>query len=147
MDIRTTPVPAQNAVLADGPYIAASPAPFRALDHAKEASIARMTAGLSPTALALAVADWRIHVAAAPGKQLELASLALLNARRVADYMAHAFLGLYAASLVEPSRGDDRFHADVWQTGALSALATDVSFRRTMVEHRHPRRAGHNASP
>ncbi len=116
MDIRTRPVPARNAVLPDGADIAASTAPFRALDHAKEASIARMTAGLSPAALALAVADWRIHLAAAPGKQMELASLALLNARRVVDYMVHASLGLYATPLVEASPGDGRFCAEAWQT-------------------------------
>nr|WP_235429597.1 alpha/beta fold hydrolase [Paraburkholderia fungorum] len=75
-----------------------------------------MTAGLSPAALALAFSDWLIHLAAAPGKQLELASCSLSNMRRIVDYMAHTSLGQYAAPLTEPLPGDERFRADVWQT-------------------------------
>src|SRR6476660_390942 len=59
--------------------------PLRSLDHAKEAWIARATGGLSPAALALAFSYWFMHLLAAPGKQLELASLAMLQAREFAE--------------------------------------------------------------
>src|SRR3546814_15912637 len=45
---------------------------YRAIDRTREALSARMTGGLSPTALALALFDWSLHLASAPGKRLEL---------------------------------------------------------------------------
>lgn len=83
--------------------------PFRSLDHAKEAWIARATGGLSPAALALAFSDWFIHLLAAPGKQLELASLAVRQARQFAE----AACG--AAPLESAGSHDDRFKAAAWQ--------------------------------
>jgi polyhydroxyalkanoate synthase len=35
---------------------------FRALDYTKEAGIARLTAGLSPAALSLALSDWLVLI-------------------------------------------------------------------------------------
>ncbi|MBN3848826.1 alpha/beta fold hydrolase [Paraburkholderia sp. Ac-20342] len=116
MDTRFRPVSAAVQAAPNTPPIAASAAPFRALDHAKEAFIARLSGGLSPVALALAWADWLIHLAAAPGKQLELASLGIQDAKRIADYMIQASRGEYAPPLAEPAPEDRRFRADVWQT-------------------------------
>jgi polyhydroxyalkanoate synthase len=90
--------------------------PFRALDHTKEAAIARLTGGLSPAALSLAVADWFIHLAAAPGKRAELASLYAANGRAIRDYMFRSLTGAAASTLAEPAIADHRFRADVWQT-------------------------------
>ncbi|WP_179744849.1 poly-beta-hydroxybutyrate polymerase N-terminal domain-containing protein [Paraburkholderia bryophila] len=70
--------------------------PFRDLDHAREALIARLTAGLSPAALRAALADWLIHLAAAPGKQLELASLWAAHARSLCAYLGQIGLGQHA---------------------------------------------------
>lgn len=83
--------------------------PFRSLDHAKEAWIARGTGGLSPAALALAFSDWFIHLLAAPGKQLELASLAVRQGRQFAEAAGGA------APLEPMGPGDDRFAAAAWQ--------------------------------
>ena len=47
------------------------------LDHAVHASLARFTGGLSPAALAEAYADWAVHLAISPGKQVELAAKAV----------------------------------------------------------------------
>nr|WP_276314355.1 alpha/beta fold hydrolase [Paraburkholderia phosphatilytica] len=91
-------------------------APYRALDHAKEAMIARLTGGLSPAALGAAFSDWLIHLLAAPGKQLELATLAARNAAHVAGYATSVARGEYAVPLAERSPGDHRFTADAWQT-------------------------------
>ncbi|MGN6667194.1 MAG: PHA/PHB synthase family protein [Trinickia sp.] len=83
--------------------------PFRSLDHAKEAWIARATGGLSPAALALAFADWSIHLLAAPGKQLELAALAVRQFRQLLE-------SAYGAVPLEPTLpSDDRFSAPAWQ--------------------------------
>jgi hypothetical protein len=48
-------------------------------DRMAHAYSARATAGLSPAALALAFGDWAMHLAAAPGKQTELARKAALS--------------------------------------------------------------------
>ncbi|EIF35165.1 poly(3-hydroxyalkanoate) synthetase [Burkholderia sp. Ch1-1] len=120
MDTRSKPARAEpraeHHAAPDSSAVSDSAAPFRELDHAKEAMIARLTAGLSPASLGAALSDWFIHLAAAPGKQLELASLCALNTRRIADYLTHVSSGIYAPVLAEPSSKDDRFRADVWQT-------------------------------
>ncbi|RDU99337.1 PHA/PHB synthase family protein [Trinickia dinghuensis] len=84
--------------------------PFRALDHAKEAWIARATGGLSPAALALAFADWFIHLLAAPGKQWQLAALTVDQARQLFEY------GCGAVRREPAPPSDDRFRASAWQT-------------------------------
>ena len=47
------------------------------VDRAVRAGIARLTGGLAPSALAGAFFDWAVHLAASPGKQLELAGQAI----------------------------------------------------------------------
>ncbi|WP_429284393.1 poly-beta-hydroxybutyrate polymerase N-terminal domain-containing protein [Paraburkholderia sp. GAS41] len=74
----------------DRTAVSAATESFRARDHAKEAMIARMAGGLSPASLRAALADWLIHLAAAPGKQLELASLCAQNAQRITECMVHS---------------------------------------------------------
>ena len=49
----------------------AIPAP-EALDRALHAVAARFTGGLSPAAISLAFADWLLHLATSPGKQMAL---------------------------------------------------------------------------
>ncbi|CAB3751135.1 PHA/PHB synthase family protein [Paraburkholderia solisilvae] len=91
------------------------PNPYRTLDYAKEALIARMTGGLSPAALTLALADWLIHLAAAPGKRMELAALALEQARALLAYGWPSY-ALPGATPPEPVSSDDRrFTSPSWQ--------------------------------
>ncbi|MFP3563299.1 PHA/PHB synthase family protein [Paraburkholderia sp. SIMBA_030] len=115
MDIRTRAVGTALPTAAGGAAPSLDGKTFRDLDHAKEALIARMTAGLSPAALGAALSDWLIHLAVAPGKQLELASLCVSNVRRLAEYLAQLALGQPAPRLAEPSPADHRFRAEAWQ--------------------------------
>jgi polyhydroxyalkanoate synthase len=92
-----------------------SASPFRALDHAKEALIAHTTAGLSPAALTLALADWFVHLLAAPGKRLELASLAAGQAGQLVDYAASCALGRETPAATPALPGDERFASPLWQ--------------------------------
>ena len=46
------------------------------LDELVHAELSKMSMGLSPISLALAYADWAMHLSASPGKQLALAQLA-----------------------------------------------------------------------
>jgi polyhydroxyalkanoate synthase len=116
MDTRSRMVPTDNEALSQAPLALHSVDAFRALDHTKEAAVARLTGGLSPAALSLAVADWLIHLSSAPGKRLQLAALAVANARRIGDYMLRSALGGAASALTAPAPEDHRFRADAWQT-------------------------------
>ncbi|MBZ0217443.1 MAG: alpha/beta fold hydrolase, partial [Fimbriimonadaceae bacterium] len=86
------------------------------LDHATHASLARLTAGLSPAALLEAYFDWLIHIAGAPGKRLELAEKAVTKAQHYAKYAmtcAHKTDG--DDLCIEPLAQDDRFSHKAWQ--------------------------------
>jgi hypothetical protein len=54
-----------------------------ALDRALNYALSRVTLGLSPAALAEAYFDWLAHLAAAPGKQLQLCQKALRKTLRL----------------------------------------------------------------
>ena len=84
--------------------------PFRTLDHAAQAWIARCTGGLSPAALSLAFMDWFVHLLAAPGKQMELAALAAQGGGQLVGP---------GRGIIAPASGlprDGRFQAPGWQT-------------------------------
>ena len=49
----------------------------KALDETFRGFLSRTTMGLSPIALALAAADWAMHLAASPGRQMVLAQRAV----------------------------------------------------------------------
>ena len=56
---------------------------YRAMDRMREALTAQMTGGMSPASLALALFDWSIHLAFAPGKRMELVNKAGRKAARL----------------------------------------------------------------
>ena len=62
-----------------------TPHPHDMLDRATMASLARLTAGLSPHAMIDAWSDWAIHLARAPGRQLELMERAQTNGMKLAS--------------------------------------------------------------
>ncbi|MEO1091581.1 MAG: alpha/beta fold hydrolase [Pseudomonadota bacterium] len=93
------------------------PSPLRAdhanLDRVLHAWQARLTAGLSPPAVAAAWGDWLVHLANAPGKRASLCDLALTDGVR---------LGLFARSLGSEEGPapfvdmiDGRFSGEAWQ--------------------------------
>jgi len=86
---------------------------FRSLDRMREALAAQMTGGLSPASLAMAMFDWSIHLAQAPGKRLELAQKAARKAQRLLAYLA-AQGQEGAPACIEPLPGDERFRAESW---------------------------------
>ncbi|HRH89547.1 MAG TPA: alpha/beta fold hydrolase [Rubrivivax sp.] len=91
-----------------------SPGP-RDFDREFRAQLARMTAGLAPTAFTNAWADWATHLALSPARQRELQRQAL---ERAQDTWAFALRALGAAPLA-PSEGlgdaaDRRFAAPDW---------------------------------
>ena len=84
---------------------------FRDLDRATAAAMARMTGGLSPAALWLAYSDWAMHLAAAPGKQLELALDLWQDRMRLSSEAMRPG----AEQTPQTPLQDSRFQGDSWQ--------------------------------
>jgi polyhydroxyalkanoate synthase subunit PhaC len=68
------PVPPDPLEYERDPY--GDRASFEAIDRALQAAVAHATGGVSPRALIGAFADWWLHLATSPGKQLLLAEKA-----------------------------------------------------------------------
>ena len=93
------------------------------LDRLTHAAVAPLTGGLSPVALALAMADWAWHLGASPGRQLELAALA---ARLGQDTLRTQRTAPDDAGSADD---DPRFRHEAWATWPFSQIRT--GFRNT----------------
>jgi polyhydroxyalkanoate synthase len=96
---------------------------FHTYDRMARAVQARLTQGISPTAIAGAWSDWGVHLSRAPGKQLELAQAAWTALARFALWLPRA--GQTAAdSPAPPDAADRRFADPAWAAWPFNALAT-----------------------
>src|SRR6266700_3310587 len=100
----------------------AIPAP-EALDRVLHAVAARLTGGLSPAAISLAFADWMLHLATSPGKQMALAADALQTSLRFAQQVAQPATPFQPWNLASPPSGDRRFSAQDWTLPAFNLMA------------------------
>jgi hypothetical protein len=106
-----------------GPYDDPSQRWAEALDRATNYALSRVTLGLSPAALAEAYFDWLAHLAAAPGKQLQLCQKALRKSRRLWHYAATCALTQRAGHpCIEPLPNDKRFRADAWRAWPYNVI-------------------------
>ncbi|MEZ4405448.1 MAG: alpha/beta fold hydrolase [Polyangiales bacterium] len=80
----------------------------------------RVMQGTSPTAWALAYADWGAHLALAPSKQLSLAGSAITGGVKLAQYAVASTLGLEATP---PAKTDRRFAAPSWQRWPFNVMS------------------------
>jgi len=101
----------------------ASTAMAETIDRSVHAAAARMTAGLSPPALAEAFSDWAFHLAYAPGKQAQLAQKVIKKSLRLARY-AGACLARTGRTppCIEPLPQDRRFAGEAWQTWPYNVI-------------------------
>jgi polyhydroxyalkanoate synthase len=107
---------AQHAIAVEPPseeYLA-EPMPLANYDRAIRAAVARASRGIAWPSLVSAWADWYWHLAAAPGKQMELASKAVRKASRFALFTAEATRG-ECAPCIDPLPQDRRFVDPRWQ--------------------------------
>ena len=96
---------------------------FRTFNRILRAAAARVTQGMSPTAITGAWLDWGVHLALAPGKRMELAARAWLQGLRYLLWLRHAALQKNPPLLVQPTNGDARFAAEPWSAFPYNALA------------------------
>ena len=86
------------------------------VDRAFHATMARLTGGLSPAALAGAYLDWAAHLSLSPGKQIQLAEKAYRKWTRLTHYCACCALQASAEPCIEPLPQDKRFAAAEWRS-------------------------------
>ena len=91
----------------------------QALDETFHGFLTRSTMGLSPIALALAAADWAMHLAASPGRQMVLGQRALALAQQA---MASAVNPPMDENGQPIADNDNRFIDASWRQWPFSAL-------------------------
>ena len=96
---------------------------YRIFDRMRSAWAAQFTGGLSPAAASLAMHDWALHLAAAPGKRMELADKANRKAARLLCHLAEVAAQSDASACIEPLSGDYRFADDRWRKPPFSIWA------------------------
>jgi polyhydroxyalkanoate synthase subunit PhaC len=129
-DMSPPELSAVPAASQSGPLAPAEPDPhpLASIDRSAMANLARLTAGISPHAVLDAWSDWAMHLARAPGRQLELIERAQSNWLGLARF---AWAGLQGEDAEKPFRpgphdtrwsheGWDRAPFALWQQGFLS---------------------------
>lgn len=86
------------------------------LDRATHAAIAKQTMGLSPASLMGAYLDWLSHLAASPGKRLQLTEKAVRKWMRLQRHISQCMLAQNGhGPCIEPLPQDKRFISESWQ--------------------------------
>lgn len=91
----------------------------KALDETFHALLSKGSMGLSPIALALAHADWAMHLAASPGRQMVLGQRALALAQQALSASVAPATNTDGQSVVD---NDNRFTDASWGKWPFSAL-------------------------
>lgn len=103
--------------------------PYGVLDRSVMAGFARMTGGIAPHAMIDAWGDWAMHLAWAPGRQLELIERARDNWLKLTQFAASGLPGKPADKPFRPGTYDtrwshegwDRLPFALWQQGFLAS--------------------------
>jgi polyhydroxyalkanoate synthase len=96
------------------PRLEAAPPSFETMDKVGRAVMARFTQGVSPHALYAAWFDWASHLAASPGRLIELGIEATSLGTQLARFAAQG-LSEQAKRPFEPQAGDRRFDDPAWK--------------------------------
>ncbi|MAA75862.1 MAG: poly-beta-hydroxybutyrate polymerase [Salinisphaeraceae bacterium] len=119
---------ARAAGVASGPVISDELA--KTLDDAFGAALARSTGGLPLGSLALAYADWLMHLGTCPGKVAQLMEQRVgLQARELRN-VARLLRGAEVERLIRAEKGDRRFADDGWNKAPFAFLEQSYLARR-----------------
>ncbi|MBK5925964.1 alpha/beta fold hydrolase [Rhodobaculum claviforme] len=86
------------------------------------ATLARLTGGISPHAVIEAWSDWALHLARAPGRQLELAEHAATSAARLWRFNLEVMSGMSPAPPFTPQKYDTRWSHEGWAQPPFSLM-------------------------
>ena len=103
------------------------------VDPPFHAALARRFASLSPAAGLLAASDWALHLAASPGKCMDLARLAMHQSGELAEYARERMTAgsdRQARLGVEPAVEDRRFRDPEWQQWPFNYLHQSFLFKQ-----------------
>lgn len=96
---------------------------YKNMDKSLHAAMSKLTAGLSPSALMAAYADWAVHLASSPGKQSHLIEKAARKSLRLAGFIGESTEQKGPNDLcIEPLPFDKRFSDDAWQKWPFNLL-------------------------
>lgn len=90
------------------------------LDRSVMANLARMTAGVSPHAMIDAWSDWAMHLARAPGRQLELMERAQANWFKLSQFAWSGVTGKPSEKPFRPGPNDTRWSHEGWEKAPFS---------------------------
>ena len=93
------------------------------LDQRARAFTARLTSGMSPTALSVAAADWAMHAGSAPGLLADMSMRAWKDAANLWTFAAASLAAPTLAQPVTPSTDNRRFKSESWDKWPWSLLA------------------------
>lgn len=86
------------------------------IDRSIHAATARLTAGISPSAIASAYMDWATHLAASPGKRLQLIEKAIKKTSKLARHMPECMRpNGDCPTCIDPLPQDRRFADEAWR--------------------------------
>ncbi len=97
------------------PWVVTDVEPPSAIDRLIHAAMGRATGSISPASMALAYADWALHLAQSPGKWQQLMEKAARKSARFTMYAAHAYSDRDTKLCIEPLPQDRRFRPDAWR--------------------------------
>ncbi|MBT1450073.1 alpha/beta fold hydrolase [Glaciecola sp. XM2] len=101
------------------------------MDKFLHANVAKLTAGLSPSALLEAYSDWAVHLASSPGKRLQLIEKAARKAARLGTFASTcAHKQSSAQACIEPMPFDKRFSGDAWQKWPYNVIYQSFLFNQ-----------------
>ena len=120
---RPTPSPPPAVVRPPGPGAVPLAATYGTLDRLLRAFFARATQGVSPVAASEAWRDWAFHLAASPGKQIELMQRAAMALARLGHWSQYAAAGLKSEPAFRAAPGDRRFSDPAWSQWPFNVLA------------------------
>ncbi|MFT6898943.1 MAG: polyhydroxyalkanoate synthase, partial [Paraglaciecola sp.] len=93
------------------------------IDKIVHAAMAKLTSGLSPSALMAAYSDWAVHLASSPGKRAHLIEKGNRKLARLAGYLSECTSQLEEnLPCIEPLPIDKRFTDSSWQKWPFNLL-------------------------
>ena len=104
-------------------------------DRPLHAAIARVTAGVSPSALFQAYTDWAQHLLFSPDKQMELVEQAFHDWMHFLEYCPKALLNPDCEACVELAPNDKRFSSEAWHRWPFNAISQGFLFTQQWWHH------------